>query len=238
MTIARGRHAIKAGYDYQHYHFRDILDFTAGDQYGDYTFQGAITGTSYSDFITGFPYYTDYSVDGPDVLPFSHSHGIYAQDSWKILPNLTIDYGLRYEIHAPFNDATHQLANFDPNYPGGRVVVQGQTGLNLVIPVFAESIGTTPIVTNQTAGLPTTLRKTYFGDIDPRFGFTYQPYRDGKTVFHAGVGAYTVPVLGSVLYSLAGVATSNYLLFPTSVAAPIELPDAFPTGGARSSGEA
>ena len=107
-----------------------------------------------------FPYYTDYSVDGPDVLPFSHSHGIYAQDSWKILPNLTIDYGLRYEIHAPFNDATHQLANFDPNYPGGRVVVQGQTGLNLVIPVFAESIGTTPIVTNQTAGLPTTLRKT------------------------------------------------------------------------------
>jgi hypothetical protein len=232
VTIAHGRHAIKAGYDYQHYHFRDILDFTAGDQYGDYTFQGAITGTSYSDFITGYPYYTDYSVDGPDVLPFSHSHGFYAQDSWKVLPNLTVDYGLRYEIHAPFDDATHQLANFDPSVPGGRVVVQGQTGLGLVIPVFAQSIGTTPIVTNQQAGLPGVLRKTYYGDIDPRFGFTYQPYRDGKTVVHAGVGAYTVPVLGSILYSLAGVATSNYLLFPTSIAAPIQLPDAFPTGGA------
>jgi hypothetical protein len=232
VTIARGNHSIKAGVDYQHYHFRDILDFTAGDQYGDYAFQGAITGTSFSDFITGFPYYTDYSVDGPDVLPFAHSWGFYAQDSWKILPNFTLDYGVRYEIHAPFDDATHQLANFDPNYPGGRVVVQGQTGLNLVIPIFAQSIGSTPIVTNQAAGLPTTLRKTYYGDIDPRFGFTWQPFHNQQTVFHAGVGAYTVPVLGSVLYSLAGVATSNYLLFPTSVAAPIELPNAFPTGGA------
>ena len=138
VTIARGRHAIKAGVDYQHYHFRDILDFTAGDQFGDYYFSGQVSSgafagvqgatSSFADFITGFPVATDYSVDGPDVLPYSHSYGFYAQDSWKALPNLTIDYGLRYEIHAPFNDATHQLANFDPNYPGGRVVVQGPDG--------------------------------------------------------------------------------------------------------------
>ena len=257
VTIAHGRHAIKAGYDYQHYHFRDILDFTAGDQFGDYYFSGQVSSgaltaacqaklpscvngvtSSFADFITGFPVATDYSVDGPDVLPFSHSHGIYAQDSWKILPNLNIDYGLRYEIHAPFDDATHQLANFDPNYPGGRVVVQGQTGLGLVIPVFAESIGSTPIVTNQEAGLPNTLRHTYYGDIDPRFGFTYQPYKDGKTVVHAGVGAYTVPVLGSVLYSLAGVATSNYLIFQDSATNILQFPNVFPSGaGAGAAGK-
>ncbi len=248
VTIAHGRHAIKAGYDYQHYHFRDILDFTAGDQFGDYYFSGQVSSgafagvgganSSFADFITGFPIATDYSVDGPDVLPFSHSHGIYAQDSWKILPNLTIDYGLRYEIHAPFDDATHQLANFDPNFPGGRVVVQGQTGLNLVIPVFAQSIGTTPIVTNEQAGLPSVLRKTYYGDIDPRFGFTFQPYKDGKTVVHAGVGAYTVPVLGSILYSLAGVATSNYLIFQDSATNILQFPNVFPSGaGAGAAGK-
>ncbi len=247
VTIAHGRHAIKAGYDYQHYHFRDILDFTAGDQFGDYYFSGQVSNgaaspicqaqsknicatSSFADFITGFPIATDYSVDGPDVLPFSHYNGMYAQDSWKILQNLTLDYGLRYEIHAPFDDATHQLANFDPSVPGGRVVVQGQTGLNLVIPVFAQSIGSTPIVTNQQAGLPNTLRKTYYGDIDPRFGFTYAPYNDGKTVVHAGVGSYTVPVLGSILYSLAGVATSNYLIFQDSATNILQFPNVFPSG--------
>ncbi len=241
VTFVHGRHAIKGGFDYQHYHFRDILDFTAGDQFGDYYFSGQVSSgafagvkgatSSFADFITGFPVATDYSVDGPDVLPFSHSLGFYAQDSWKALPNLTIDYGLRYEIHEPFNDATHQLANFDPTVPGGRVVVQGQTGLGLVIPVFAQSIGSTPIVTNQEAGLPTTLRKTYYGDVDPRLGLTYQPYRDGKTVVHAGVGAYTVPVLGSILYSLAGVATSNYLIFSDSASQVLQLPNVFPSGG-------
>ena len=248
VTIARGKHSIKAGVDYQHYHFRDILDFTAGDQFGDYYFSGQVSSgafagvggatSSFADFITGFPVATDYSVDGPDVLPFAHSWGYYAQDSWKILPNFTLDFGLRYEIHAPFDDATHQLANFDPNYPGGRVVVQGQTGLNLVIPVFAQSIGSTPIVTNQVADLPTTLRHTYYGDIDPRFGFTYQPFHNERTVFHAGVGAYTVPVLGSVLYSLAGVATSNYLIFQDSATTILQFPNVFPTGaGAGAAGK-
>ena len=241
VTFVRGRHAIKGGFDYQHYHFRDILDFTAGDQFGDYYFSGQVSSgafagvkgatSSFADFITGFPVATDYSVDGPDVLPFSHSLGFYLQDSWKALPNLTIDYGLRYEIHEPFNDATHQLANFDPTVPGGRVVVQGQTGLGLVIPVFAQSIGTTPIVTNEQAGLPTTLRKTYYGDVDPRLGLTFQPYKDGKTVVHAGVGAYTVPVLGSILYSLAGVATSNYLIFADSASQVLQFPNVFPSGG-------
>ena len=235
IVYAFGKHAIKAGVDYQHYHFRDFLNFTAGDQYGDYYFSGQVTGAgvSFADFIAGFPVATDYSVDGPDVQPFSHYLGFYVQDSWKVLPNLTLDYGLRYEIHSPFDDATHQLANFQPDIPGGRVVVQGQAGLSQVLPVFATSIGSTPIVTNTQAGLPNTLRNTYYGDIDPRFGFTFQPYGSDtkRTVFHGGVGVYTVPVLGSVLYSLAGVATSNYLIFQDSATQVLQFPNVFPSGG-------
>ena len=106
-----------------------------------------------------------------------------------------------------------------------------------MIPVFAQSIGSTPIVTNQQAGLPTTLRHTYYGDIDPRFGFTMQPFKDDRTVVHAGVGSYTVPVLGSVLYSLAGVATSNYLIFQDSATNILQFPNVFPSGaGAGAAG--
>ncbi len=243
LVYAFSKHAVKVGVDYQHYHFQDFLNFTNGDQYGDFYFTGQVTGYAFADFIAGFPIATDYSVDGPDVQPFSHSYGFYAQDSWKVLPNLTLDYGLRYEIHAPFNDATNQLANFQPDFPGGRVVVQGQQGLSQVLPVFASSIGSTPIVTNTAANLPPTLRKTYYGDIDPRFGFTWVPFRNGQqgsqqTVVHGGVGAYTVPVLGSVLYSLAGVATSNYLLFADSPTTLLQFPNVFPSGaGAGQAGK-
>ena len=251
VTYAFGRHALKFGVDYQHYHFRDFLNFTAGDQFGDYYMSGQVTNGSFAglktggasslaDFIVGFPVATDYSIDGPDVLPYSHFLGFYAQDSWKISPSFTLDYGLRYEIHSPFNDETKQLANFDPTYPGGRVIVQGQTGLNQVLPVFAQSIGSTPIVTNQVAGLPDTLRHTYYGDVGPRFGFTWLPFptHQRNTVVHAGVGAYTVPVLGSVLYSLAGVATSNYLIFQDSATQVLQFPNVFPTGaGAGQAGK-
>jgi hypothetical protein len=106
--------------------------------------------------------------------------------------------------------------------------------------VFATSIGSTPIVTNTQAGLPYTLRDTYYGDVDPRFGFTWQPYKngEGKTVVHGGVGVYTVPVLGSVLYSLAGVATSNYLEFQDSATTILAFPDVFPSGaGAGAAGK-
>ncbi len=259
LVYAFGKHAVKFGVDYQHYHFQDFLNFTSGDQFGDYYFSGKVTNgsfvpsalvpgftpgtaSSFADFAAGFPVATDYSVDGPDVQPFSHSYGFYVQDSWKVLSNLTLDYGLRYEIHAPFNDATNQLANFDPTFPGGRVIVQGQQGLSQVLPVFASSIGSTPIVTNTAANLPTTLRKTYYGDIDPRFGLTWQPFHNAQTsqqtVIHAGVGAYTVPVLGSVLYSLAGVATSNYLIFQDSPTTILQFPNVFPSGaGAGQAGK-
>ena len=89
LTYVAGKHAIKFGADYTHYHFRDFLDFTNGDQYGDYYFSGGLTanpltgkgGSSFADFLLGYPIATDYSVDGPDVLPYSHAWGFYAQDS-------------------------------------------------------------------------------------------------------------------------------------------------------------
>ena len=231
FTYAFKNHAIRAGFDYQFNHFEDYLTFTNGDQLGDYYFTGALLGNAYAEFIQGLPSETDYAIDGPNVEPYNHSLAFYVQDSWKVAPNFTLDYGLRYEIHSPFNDATNQLANFDPNVPGGEVVVQGQAGLNQVLPAFRTDIGSTPIVTNSAAGLPDTLRYTYYGDVDPRLGFSYSPFGDRKnpTVIHAGVGSYTVPVLGSVLYSLAGVATSNYIPFEDSATQIIQFPNAFPT---------
>lgn len=215
LTYLHGKHTFKAGVDYAHLNYEDTLYFNYGDYFGEYYFGSLAKGADYgfADFLLGVPAETDYASDGPNTRPYTHSWGFYAQDTWKTSEDLTLSFGLRYEIHAPFNDATHQLANFDRKYPGGRVIVQGAAGLKTVNPTFEAALRTTPLVTNSEAGMPETLRNTYWGDVDPRLGFSYRVFHNDKTVFHAGVGAYTVPVLGSVLYSLAGVASSYMTTF-------------------------
>ncbi len=58
--------------------------------------------------------------------------------------NFTLHYGLRYEVNTPFDNETNQLGNFDRNYPGGRLVVQGTKGLSLVNPLWRVAVGNTP----------------------------------------------------------------------------------------------
>ncbi len=238
LTWLKSQHSFKFGFDYSHISYVDFLTFFAGDEFGEYVFTGALSGESFADFLLGLPSGTAFAQNGPDTKPYTSQYGFYAQDEWKFSRNLTVTYGLRYEIHPPFNDETNQLGNFDRFTPGGRVVVQNQAGLNEVAPTFAASIGSTPIVLASAAGLPVTLRHTYYGDWDPRLGIAWRPFGDNKTVLRANAGLYTVPVLGSVLYSLAGVATSNAPEFqqavtgvgPNGAIFALQFPNVFPTG--------
>jgi hypothetical protein len=252
LTWLKGAHTFKFGVDYTRDSYVDFLTFFNGDEFGAFFFTGALTanpvtktpGLDFADFLLGLPSVTTFAQNGPDTRPFASQFGFYGQDEWKISRNVTLTYGLRYEIHPPFNDSTNQLANFDRNFPGGRVVVQNQAGLNEVAPTFAASLGTTPIVLASQAGLPETLRHTYYGDWDPRLGIAWRPFGNDKTVLRANAGLYTVPVLGSVLFSLAGVATSNAPVFSQSVTGvgpngntfALQFPNVFPTGAGGTSG--
>src|SRR5262249_55933569 len=153
-------HTTKAGVDIQHAAYKDILTFFPGDEFGEYFFTGQITGNAFADFLLGLPTATTYAQNGPDANPYTTAYALFVQDDWRATPNLTLSSGLRYELHPPFHERTNQLANFDRFYPGGRVVVQNETGLSLVAPTFRAAIGDTPIVTAAEAGLPETLRQT------------------------------------------------------------------------------
>jgi hypothetical protein len=232
LTWIKGEHSIKFGFAYTHLSYIDQITFTNGDEFGDYYYSGAFTGDPLGDFLTGIVSQADYAQNGPDGKPFVSQYGFFGQDEWKLTRKLTVNYGLRYQINPAFNDATHQLGQFDRNYPGGRLITQGQIGLSLVAPSWKAQVGNTPFVTNSQVGLPITLRNTYWGNIQPRLGFAYDVYGDGKTIVKSHVGSYSVPVLGAVLYSLLGVNTSNFPQFESTATNPILFPDVFGGAGA------
>ena len=230
VTLLEGTHSIKAGFNYVRNSYIDQITFTAGDEFGDYYYAGLL-GDPLADFLTGVVTEADYAQNGPDGQPFAAHYGFFAQDDWKATKKLTVSYGFRYEINPAFNDKTNQLGQFDRNFPGGRLITQGAKGLALVSPSWRAQVGNTPFITNDAAGLPITLRNTYYGNYQPRLGFAYDTYGDGKTILKGHVGSYSVPVLGAVLYSLLGVNTSNFPEFITSAANPLEFPNVFGASG-------
>jgi hypothetical protein len=223
LSWIHGRHSAKFGFDFRRLDYEDNITFNLGDEYGDYFYAGN-DATAFSTFLLGIVPDAVQAQNGPDGKPFGFHYGGFAQDEWRVRPNLTVTFGLRYEVNTPFDDATHQLGNFDTKIPGGALIIQNEeTGL--INPLWKQAVGNTPFITASKAGYPDTLRYTDFNNIQPRIGVAWSPGHDGKTSVRASAGRYSVPVLGAVLYSLLGVDTSYYADYGTT-----SFPNAFPTG--------
>ncbi len=93
--------------------------------------------------------------------------GFYAQDSWRIRPNFTMNYGLRY-------DTTFGLFNSNGGDQRDNPAVQTVAALNL------------PASFGLPQGVPHDYRKAFA----PRLGFAYSPGASGNTVIRAGAGIY------------------------------------------------
>ena len=212
VTWTKGRHTLKFGADYRRLTYQDNISFFSGDDLGEYRFNGTYSGNAFADFLLGYPNRTRVASTGPDVKPKATHQGYFAQDDFRVSSRLTLNYGVRYEYHPPFTDSTRQLANFDRDFPGGRVIVPDQASLALTAPGFRASIGNTPIITAADAGLPESLRFADKNNFMPRIGFAYRPFGN-RTVFRGGYGIYTVTVLGNVSYSLVGIHTSDTRTF-------------------------
>jgi outer membrane receptor protein involved in Fe transport len=214
LSWVRGRHSAKVGAEMRRVGWDGTLDSNAGDDFGAFTFaQGAFSGNAFVDFLLGLPSTSSYTVLGPPVSEFSTGYSFFAQDKWKISGNFTLDFGLRWELHPPMSEQSNNIANFDPA-TGGLIVPDHSYPLS---PAFLAAINAcslpavngpcTNVLTASQVGLPRGLRRTYYGDWDPRLGFAWRPWPSEKTVFRGGVGIYTVALLGQVAAPLVGQAT-------------------------------
>jgi hypothetical protein len=218
LTWIRGAHTMKFGADIRRLRTTDITSFFTGDDMGTYSFNGQYSGYGFSDFLLGIPNQTQLANTGKDVNGVTYHMGFYLQDDWKVSPKLTLNYGVRYEIHPMFYDNALTTSQFDRAAPGpgGRVIIANEEARKFTSPAFVASIGNTPIITAKEAGLPETLRFTDFNNFAPRFGFAYRP-SGNKTVIRGGYGIYTATILGSVFYTITGIHVSDARTFPNQL---------------------
>jgi hypothetical protein len=114
---------------------------------------------------------------GNDYRRFrQHEYGVYAQDSWKALPNLTLSYGLRWEFNGVPFDAENNLSN-------------------LFVPANGPGPFTFSIVGPGTGHL---LYSNSFRLFEPRAGFSYDPFSDGKTAIRGGFGIFHDRIFGNL----------------------------------------
>jgi hypothetical protein len=80
------------------------LGFNVSDNYGTFQYNtcgsaGLFTGVDFADFRLGLPYQTFYDVVSQDNEGKLTHYDFFAQDRWKATSNLSLSYGLHYELH-------------------------------------------------------------------------------------------------------------------------------------------
>lgn len=110
LALVRGNHSIKIGAQ-----LRKIeLNGTVAElPRGSLSFLGALTGSGIGDLLLGLPTFTiDAQSSAPQTLR-TFEFGFFAQDDWKVTPNLTLNLGLRYEYNSPATDPTNRMSVLD-----------------------------------------------------------------------------------------------------------------------------
>jgi hypothetical protein len=227
LSYARGRHNMRFGIDINTVEAITPLGFNGADNYGTFQFNtsnsaGLFTGVDFADFLLGTPYQTFYDNVQADNDGKSTHYAFYGQDQWKLTSNLTLNYGLRYELQPGYYDVHGDIGNFDPSiaksgaviYPAGYSKLLASSFLasaNACSPYGSTSGGATvngapcmPVLSNTEAGYPTGLKHYPHLRFMPRFGFAYRPFGNDKTVISAGFGMYNITLLGANFYSLTG----------------------------------
>lgn len=203
-----GNHSLKFGTDVRRQRFDQTLYFDVnGEFFVDETSTNSTLGdTAFSDYMLGLP--GSYG-QGSAQVENVRSTGLYlfAQDSWKVKRNVTLNYGLRWELNTPIADVSQHVQTFRP----GQVSSVYPCQLSASNVAYFQSLGVSNPDCNNTGvtpvgllvpgdkGIPNGLTQTYYKAFAPRIGIAWSPGTSGKTSIRAGWGLFYNPIEQLVL---------------------------------------
>lgn len=232
FSLLLGTHSFRFGVSS---HLSTIQQASKNVENGYFQFNQTLeTGVDFADFLIGAP---GVFVQGQAMPTNTESFylGAFAQDSWRIRPGLTVNFGLRWDLITPWWEKHNELETLN-------------LGLQSVI--FPNS--PTGWVFPGDPGIPRTIAPVRYDNFAPRFGLAWAPTAKsnmtrkllGETSFRAAYGmfysafegAYNFSIIGDApfgyYYAASGPSLANpYVTRATGVVSPSPFPYIFPSAG-------
>jgi hypothetical protein len=201
LTLVRGRHTIKTGFEESGYKESDYCFFICVAPLGSFNTSGQWTGNrgwsgiypqspgnAYADFLVGYVDSSSYSSPNNQRF-YGREWDFYVQDTFKASPRLTLNFGVRYMYQKPWWFKDHNATFWDP--PTNHLVIQ-QNSNTVTVPPGADpgAFKAYPFITTQQLGAPLNYFRDDKNNWAPRVGFAYRPFSNNKTVIRGGWGVY------------------------------------------------
>jgi hypothetical protein len=194
FTKVHGNHTMKFGVDIRYMQFDQTLFYNVNGYYtfgnlptNDPIFYPLASDTSTNSYIPsyllGLP--NTYSQGSAQTMHVrSNAYYLFGQDSWRIRPNITLNYGLRWELNTPLTDILGHVQTFRPGqattvFPC-QLSPQSQASLGYSSPDCnlgnpADSVFPTGLVVPGDKGIPPGLTQSYYKAFAPRIGIAWSP---------------------------------------------------------------
>ncbi|MGH9786363.1 MAG: hypothetical protein ACRD88_19515, partial [Terriglobia bacterium] len=218
VTWVQGAHSVKFGGNFAFQTFNifrperpsGVYDFARTFTQGpNPTASAATAGHGVATFLLGIPTGGSFS-DDPSLATSQRYYAWYLQDDWKILRNLTLNLGLRWEYQTPWTDRFDQLGFFDPDFTDP---LTRQKGLLR----FTGRDGNSRYQTDPDRN-----------NIAPRIGLAWQFHRN--TVLRAGYGIFYYPGSGGVGAGASDLGSGFLAQTPVFLGPPPAAPNTPPPG--------
>jgi len=152
-----------------------------------------------------------------DALGFRQRElAFFGQDVWKFRPNLSITYGLRWEWYGVPFEEHNSLSNLfqDPSSVPPTVDPSNCGGVAPCTGFTFQAVG---------PGTGRQLYSDYYRNFDPRVGFAWDPFHNGKTSIRGGIGAFSDRIYGNLVSDARGDPPfePSYNNFPTFFNGPV-----------------
>jgi hypothetical protein len=150
-----GAHTLKFG---AQFHGDQVNESPNATFNGTFNIDGTETGSAFADFLLGFP--SNFTqTTGQHFYLRNRYAAAFAEDSWRATGNLTLNFGVRWDMIMPWSEKYNQIQTV---VPGEQSVLYPNAPNGLVVP--------------GDPGIPSTLSPSQDHNFAPRVGLAYSPH--------------------------------------------------------------